>query len=96
MSEWYRWQDSQLILSVIVQPNSAKDQLVGIHDSSLKIKISAPAVDNKANTAVCRYLATLCEVSKSKVQLLSGHTQRNKRIQITLNEAILPAALLKI
>jgi len=37
MSGWYQWQDNELVLSVLVQLNGAKDQVIGVHADALKI-----------------------------------------------------------
>jgi uncharacterized protein (TIGR00251 family) len=84
---WYRWQGDTLILSVRVQPKASSDQLVGPCDDgqggeSLKIRITAPPVDGKANAHLIKYLAKSFGVAKSKVQLTAGESGRNKRIHI--------------
>jgi uncharacterized protein (TIGR00251 family) len=86
-SGWYRWQGDTLILSVRVQPKASSDELVGPCDDgqggeSLKIRITAPPVDGKANSHLIKFLAKAFGVAKSKVTLAAGETGRNKRIQI--------------
>jgi len=93
VAEWYHWQGTELVLNVLVQPNGIKDQIVGVHAGALKIKVTAPALQNKANQHLCRFIAKVCRVSKTKVRLESGHHQRNKRIRIQLNETRLPPDL---
>jgi hypothetical protein len=84
---WYRWQGDTLVLSVRVQPKASSDELVGPCDDgqggeSLKIRITAPPVDGKANAHLIKFLAKSFGVAKSKVQVAAGETGRNKRIHI--------------
>jgi hypothetical protein len=66
-----------------VQPGAKSAEVSGEHDGALKLRINAPPVDGKANAAVIAFLAECCGVSKSKVTLLSGDTNRRKRLRIT-------------
>jgi uncharacterized protein (TIGR00251 family) len=84
MSDWYQWQDETLILSVRVQPKASSDEIVGPQDNgSIKIRITAPPVDGKANQHLIKFLAKAFGVAKSKVTLLKGETGRDKRLAIT-------------
>jgi uncharacterized protein (TIGR00251 family) len=91
---WYRWQGNTLILNVQVQPRSRKDEIVGPYGDALKVKITAPPVDGKANSYLCQYLAKVCAVSKSSVQLVAGDHSRKKTIYIDLDQQQLPESLM--
>jgi uncharacterized protein (TIGR00251 family) len=79
---WYQWDGEDLLLAVHVQPGASSDCLGGCHGDRLKIRISAPPVDGKANTHLLRYLARLFGVPLHNVSLLSGAGARAKRIRI--------------
>ena len=96
MSGWYQWDGTDLLIRVQLQPRSREDQIVGIQGDSLKIKITSPPVDGKANRYLCDYLANALGISKSSVKLESGDTSRNKRIRIQLTERHLPEILAEI
>lgn len=86
-NSWYRWQGDALILSVRVQPKASRDELVGPCDDgqggeSLKIRITAPPVDGKANAHLIKFLARAFAVAKSRVSVVAGETGRSKRVQI--------------
>ena len=86
-ASWYRWQGDTLILSVRVQPKASSDELIGPCDDgqggeSLKIRITAPPVDGKANAHLIKFLAKAFGVAKSRVSVLAGETSRNKRLHI--------------
>jgi len=70
-------------MAIYVQPGAKSTEVSGEHDGALKLRINAPPVDGKANAAVITFLAERCGVSKSKVTLLSGDTNRRKRLRIT-------------
>ena len=70
-------------IQVQIQPRSSRDQIVGFHDGKLKIKISTPPVDGKANHALIEFMAKALGVSKSKVEIVKGHKSKLKTIKIT-------------
>ena len=67
---------------VRVQPRASRDEIVGALDGALKIRLSAPAVENRANEALVEFLADVLKRPKSAVRILSGEHGRNKRVEI--------------
>lgn len=77
------FEDKNLLkLKVKVVPNSSKNEICGIIDSALKIKIKAPAVENKANEELIKYLSKLLKVPKSFIMFKSGSTSKIKTLCI--------------
>jgi uncharacterized protein (TIGR00251 family) len=74
--------DGCVIFQIRVQPRASRDEIAGVIDGSLKVRIKAPAVENRANEAVCEYLATLLKTSKSAVRILGGERSRVKRVEV--------------
>ncbi len=74
--------DGALVVAVRVQPRASRDEVVGEMDGALKIRLQAPAVEDRANDALCEYLAALLKTPKSAVRILSGDRSRIKRIEI--------------
>lgn len=70
-------------LSCRVQPRASRNALSGIMGDSLKVALTAPPVDGKANAELCRFLADKAGLSRSCVQILSGETSRTKVILFT-------------
>lgn len=68
--------------AVRVQPRASKDEVSGIVEGALKVRLRAPALENRANEALCEFLAELLKRPKSAVRLLSGERSRNKRIEV--------------
>ncbi len=67
-------------LSLLIQPRSSRNQVVGVLGEELKVKLTAAPVNGAANIACCAYLAKLCKLPKSRVTLISGSTSKHKRV----------------
>ncbi len=78
----WRWQGSDLILALHVQPRARRDELVGLHGDRLKVRITAPPVEGRANDHLVRFLAGLFGVPRRQVELLGGESGRDKRCRI--------------
>ncbi|MEA1960959.1 MAG: DUF167 domain-containing protein [Bacillota bacterium] len=74
--------DLGIKVDIKVQPRSSKNQIVGVQDGALKVKLMAPPVDGEANKALIKYFAELFKVPKSNVTVLKGESSRNKTVQI--------------
>jgi hypothetical protein len=68
------------VLTVHVQPKSARTEFAGIHGEALKFRVAAPPTDGAANEALCAYLAKQFCLPKSGVVLCSGAASRHKRV----------------
>ena len=68
------------VFKVLVKPSSFKNMLTGIHDDALKIRLTAPPVNNAANRMCIKFLAKALGVPKSFLEIVSGHTSRNKQV----------------
>jgi uncharacterized protein (TIGR00251 family) len=71
-----------VVFKVRVQPRAAKNQLAGLLDDAIKIRLTAPPVDGEANKALQDYIAKLFKIAKNRVEIVSGHTGRNKYIRV--------------
>ncbi len=71
-----------LTLNVRVQPRASKDEIAGTFGGALKIRLCAPAVENRANDALIVFLSDLLKTPKSAVRIQSGEHGRNKRVEI--------------
>ncbi|MCK5262622.1 MAG: YggU family protein [Gammaproteobacteria bacterium] len=82
MPVFFKWQNDDLILNVRVQPRAASDAFAEHNDDYIKIRITAPPIDGKANKHLIAFLAKTFKVAKSSIKLLAGETCRNKRLLI--------------
>lgn len=78
----YHWQGDDLVLELRVQPKASRDAFGEVLDGRLKVHITAPPVDGKANKHLIGFLAKSFKVAKSRVRLLKGESSRNKRLCI--------------
>lgn len=79
---WYCWQGKALVLNIRVQPRASRNEIAGPVGDQLKIRLTTPPVEGKANKHLLEFLAKACGVSKNQVELLSGASARNKRVSI--------------
>ena len=71
-----------ITLTVRVQPRASKDEITGAMEGALKVRLCAPAVENRANEALVEFLADLLKTAKSAVRIQSGEHSRTKRVEI--------------
>lgn len=83
-------QQGNLLLNLYIQPKASRDQIIGLHGNELKIAITAPPIDGKANAHLSKYLAKAFKVPKSDVQILKGELGRHKQVRITAPKLIPP------
>lgn len=84
-STWFSYNAGgrRLTLNLHVQPGARRSEIVGLHGSALKIKVAAPAVDNKANAALTEFLSETLGIPKSAVAISRGAAGRRKVVEIT-------------
>ena len=82
MSDFLKPTSGGVLLLIHLQPRSSRSELAGIHGDRLKIRLTAPPVDSKANEALCDFLAERLGVSKSAVRMVKGEKSRNKTVLI--------------
>ncbi len=84
MTPWYRFDRDarRLTLSVYVQPNARASAVAGLHGNVLKLRIAAPAVDNKANAALVDFLHRLLKLPVSQITIRRGARGRLKVVEI--------------
>jgi uncharacterized protein (TIGR00251 family) len=74
--------DGRLVFRVQVVPRSSRSEVVGEHNSALRVRLAAPPVDGAANDELIHVLAKTFKVSRSAVKILSGHSSRLKQVSI--------------
>ena len=68
--------------SVRVQPRAARTAITGMMGEVVKLSLSAPPVDGRANVAVVEFFSDFFSVTRSAVQVVTGERSRNKVIRI--------------
>ncbi len=79
---FYIWKGGDLELRVRLQPKASRDEIVGPREDELKIRITAPPLEGRANAHLIRFLAGQFGVPRRQVTLLSGEKGRSKRLRI--------------
>jgi uncharacterized protein (TIGR00251 family) len=81
-------------LSVRLHPGARKNGVIGVHADGLKISLTSPPVDGKANEALIAFLAEALHLPRARVALVAGATSRAKMVRITGKSAAEVAAAL--
>ncbi len=79
---FYRIVSQGLTVDLHVQPGASRERIGGLHGEALKVRVTARAVEGKANRAVIRLLADELGLPPSRIEILSGDAARSKRIQV--------------
>ena len=80
----FRYEAGTLILQLHVQPGAARSGWAGPHgEHALKLRLSAPALDGRANRACVQYLAKSAGVPRQFVTILHGEHTRDKNVRIS-------------
>jgi uncharacterized protein (TIGR00251 family) len=75
--------DRGATFAIRVQPRASRNAIAGEMGDALKLALTAPPVEGKANEACVEFLANLLKVPRSSVTIASGESSRNKVIRIT-------------
>lgn len=70
-------------LAVRVHPGARKNGVTGVHAEAVKIALTAPPVDGKANEALIGFLAEALRLPRARIALVAGLTSRAKTLRIT-------------
>jgi uncharacterized protein (TIGR00251 family) len=72
-----------ITFAVKVHPRARKNAITGVVGDALKLALTAPPVEGKANQAVVEFFAELFAIPRSSVTIASGETSRNKVVRIS-------------
>lgn len=72
-----------VLFTVHVQPRASRNELCGVQGDELKLRLTAPPVEDAANRLCIEYIAKLLGIAKSRVSITSGLKSRHKTIKIT-------------
>ena len=90
---WHRYQagTARLTLQIHAQPNAKTTGAAGLHGDALKVRIAAPAVDDKANAMLLAWLAAALQLPRNAQKIRSGATSRRKVVEIQPADAAIAA-----
>ncbi len=79
---WYRWQNDALLLKVHLHPGAKINEVSGLLDMRLRIRVKSPPVDGKANKELMTMLARDFGTKKAQVRIGSGALGRDKLVEV--------------
>ena len=82
--KWMKVKNNFINIIVKVIPNSSQNSII-IEEDYIKIKLTTPPVDNKANLSLVEFLSKKLKVPKTSVLIISGKTAKNKIISLPLS-----------
>lgn len=83
MDDWFRLDaEGTLTLKVHAQPGAKRSEVAGLHGTAVKIRVAAPALEDRANGALVEFLSEKFGVPRRDVRLVSGDRSREKRFEI--------------
>ena len=88
LMDFYYWTANDLVLDLRLQPRASRCEFAGQYGKRLKIRLTAPPTDGKANRQLRDFLGSSFSVAPARVLLLSGESGRNKRVKIERPAAI--------
>jgi uncharacterized protein (TIGR00251 family) len=71
------------IFKVYLQPKASKNEVMGSYRDGIKVKVTAPPAEGKANEALIRFLAKEFGISPSSIEILKGLHTREKTLRIS-------------
>ncbi len=83
MTSWLRPGEGGAILEILVQPRASRDEIIGLQDGALKVRLTSPPVDGAANLGCREFFAKKLGVAKGRVVLVAGEKSRRKCLLIT-------------
>jgi hypothetical protein len=94
MQGWYTVVAPGVVrVAIHAQPGASRTEIAGLHDNALKVRVAAPALEDRANAELTVFLATQFNVPKRSVELVRGAKSRGKLFEIR-GTAVNPASLL--
>ena len=74
-----------ILLKVRIIPKADRNKIMGLHDSMLKVLVTAVPEKGKANAALIKFIAKTLGIAKTSVQLVAGETARNKILSLPVD-----------
>ncbi len=87
MTAWARRVPDGWLLSVYAQPGARRCEVAGQHGDALKVRVTAPPVEGRANVALEQFLAHALGIPKSAVSVVKGASSRRKTVLVAAANA---------
>ena len=93
---WFRWDGEDLVLQVRIQPRASRDALAGVVGNYLKVRITAPPLEGRANAQLIAFVAKQFGTAKGQVRLLQGEKARTKVVRVEAPTRIPPGLAIRL
>ena len=75
--------EESVTVAVHVLPRASREEVAGLYGDAVRVRLTAPPLENRANEALVRFLAKALGVSRSRVEVTAGRRGRRKVVRIT-------------
>jgi uncharacterized protein (TIGR00251 family) len=75
--------EAAIFLKIYLRPRASRDAICGLHGDAIKVKVTAPPVEGKANVALQRFIADKLNLSASQIEIMAGKRSREKILKIS-------------
>ncbi len=72
---------NKFTLNIKVEPRSSKSEIIGPYGDGIKVKLTSPPVDGKANKELVNLLAKELKIPKKDIEIISGQSSKNKVVR---------------
>ena len=76
-------EEASVFLKVLIQPRASREGIVGMHGDALKVRVSAPPLEGRANKALKKLLAERLGTPLSRIEIITGQHSRKKLLSIS-------------
>jgi uncharacterized protein (TIGR00251 family) len=75
--------EAAIFLKIHLLPRATRDEICGLHGDAIKVKVTAPPLEGKANKALQRFIAEKLNLASSQVEIMAGKRSREKILRIS-------------
>ena len=75
--------EATITLKIHLLPRASRDEICGLHGDAIKVKVTAPPVEGKANMALQRFIAKKLNLAASQIEIMAGQRSREKILRIS-------------
>lgn len=93
---WFRWDGPDLVLQVRIQPRASRDEIAGVVGDCLKVRITAPPLEGRANAHLIAFVARQFGTTRHHVSLLQGEKARIKLLRVCAPTKIPPGLAIRL
>lgn len=82
LTSWFYWREQSLFLNIQLQPRASRDEIVGVHGDYLKIRLTAPPIEGRANKYLIKFLSKCFVTPQERILVIKGELSRIKKVRI--------------